>query len=123
MKKIIPYLLGAILLAGAVGHIVNPDFYEPMIPSFIPSGLANILATILEAVIGVALFLPKYKHWGGLAFMLLMIAFLPLHVWDFFKENPAVGAHPAPAIRLAIQFVLIFAGWWVYKAFKPQAIS
>jgi uncharacterized membrane protein len=119
MKKILPYLLGAMLLAGAIAHIVTPAFYAPMIPAFIPVGLANILAAIVEAVIGVLFFLPKYRHWAGLGFLLLMVAFLPIHIWDLFKENPAVGAPPAPAIRLAVQLVLIYAGWWVYKKAKP----
>ena len=115
IKKIIPYLLGGLLLLSAVAHILNPDFYAPMIPDFIPEGFANIFTAIVEAAIGVLLFLPKYRHWGGLGFFLLMIAFLPLHVWDMFKENPLVGPQPAPTIRLLMQFLLIYAGWWVYK--------
>ena len=119
MKKVLPYLLGFIMLLSAVAHILNPAFYTEMVPSFIPLGLANIVAAIAEAVIAVLLFLPKYRSWGGLAFLLLMIAFLPLHVWDLFKENPAVGPSPAPIIRLAFQFLLIYAGWWIYKKYKP----
>lgn len=115
MKKILPFVLGALMLVGAVGHVVNPDFYAPMVPDFIPVGLANVLATIAEAVIGGMLFLPKYRRWGGLGFLLLMLVFLPIHVWDFFKENPAVGAPPAPMIRLLVQFLLIYAGYSVYK--------
>ena len=120
MKNILSYLLGALLLASAVGHIINPDFYAPMIPEFIPVGLANIATAIVEAVVGILLFLPKYRHWGGLGFLFLMLAFLPIHVWDLFKEEPAVGPSPAPQIRLIFQFLLIYAGWWIYKKFKPQ---
>ena len=101
MKNILSYVLGAILLISAVAHIFNPDFYAPMIPDFIPDGLANILTAIVEAGIGVMLFLPKYRRWGGLGFFILMIAFLPLHVWDLFKENSIVGPSPFPEIRLA----------------------
>jgi len=118
MKKIIPYVLAAFMLAGAIGHVLVPKAYAPMIPDFIPIGIANILATIAEAVVGIALILPKYRKIGGLLFMLLMIAFLPLHVWDVFREDPAIGAPPAPIIRLFIQFLLIYAGWWIYRSRK-----
>lgn len=115
IKNIPSYLFGVLLLVSAVAHIANPGFYAPMIPDFIPEGLANVLTAIVEAGIGILLFLPKYRHWGGLGFFLLMIAFLPIHIWDLTKENPAVGPSPAAEIRLAIQFVLIYAGWWIYK--------
>ena len=106
------------MILSAVAHIMNPDFYAPMIPDFIPAGFANILTAIVEAAVGVLLCLPKYRHWGGLSFFILMIAFLPIHIWDFLKETPAVGPSPAPEIRLAIQLLLIYAGWWIYKKSK-----
>ena len=117
MKKILPLLLGVIMLISTVGHIMNPDFYAAMIPDFIPAGLANILAAITEGITAILLFWPKYRRWGGLGFLILMIAFLPIHVWDLFREQPAIGPAPAPAIRLAFQFVLIYAGWWVFQRY------
>ena len=120
MKQALSYLFGVLLIASAAGHIFNPDFYLPMIPDFIPAGLANVLTAIVEAVIGVMLFLPKYRHWGGLGFFLLMLAFLPIHIWDWTKENPMVGPSPAPEIRLAVQLVLIYGGWWIYRKTRPS---
>ena len=117
MKKIFPYLLALPMLAGAVAHVVMPAAYAPMVPDFIPLTLANVLAAIAELVVGVALIIPRYRKMGGLLFLLLMIAFLPLHVWDLFREQPAIGEPPAPAIRVAVQFLLIYAGWWVYRNF------
>ncbi|MEL6639207.1 MAG: MauE/DoxX family redox-associated membrane protein [Bacteroidota bacterium] len=119
MKKRLPPVLGLILLASAIGHLVNPDFYAAMIPPFIPASLANILATITEAGVGILLLLPRYRHWGGLGFILLMLAFLPIHVWDLFREDPAIGPAPAPLIRLLLQFLLIYAGYWVYRNNRP----
>lgn len=119
LKNILSYLFGLILLASAVAHLLYPDFYAPMIPDFIPEGFANLATAIVEAGIGVLLFLPNYRHWGGLGFCVLMIAFLPLHVWDMLKETPAVGPSPAAEIRLVIQFLLIYAGGWIYKKAKP----
>lgn len=103
------------MITGAIGHVVVPEFYEPLVPDFIPLIFANIASTIAEALIGILLFIPKYRRLGGLGFALLMIAFLPLHIWDMFKEDPITGPPPGPQIRLVIQLLLIYAGYWIYK--------
>ncbi|MBV6655382.1 MAG: hypothetical protein KI786_16555 [Mameliella sp.] len=56
MKKILPLLLGVIMLISTGGHIMNPDFYAAMIPDSIPAGLANILAAITEGITAILLF-------------------------------------------------------------------
>ena len=106
------------MISGALGHAFSPEMYTPMIPEFVSTTLAHTLSIILEAGIGVTLLLPKYRRIGGIGFMLLMIAFLPIHVWDVFRETPAIGSSPAPAIRLVIQFVLIYMGYWVFKRYR-----
>ena len=118
MKSIITYFLAFVMIVSALGHALMPDFYAPMIPDFVSKDFANYASVFFEGVIGVMLLIPKYRQWGGLAFMLLMIGFLPLHIWDMFKEVPAMGAPPAPLIRVLVQLVLIYAGFWVYKAHK-----
>ena len=110
LKKIVPYLLAGMMLAGAAAHVAVPDLYLPMIPDFIPAKLANGAAALFELMIGLALLIPKYRCWGGLAFMILMIAFLPLHVWDLLREDPVVGSQAAAVVRLVMQGVLIYAG-------------
>lgn len=115
MKRILPYILAAMMLLGALGHFIAPAEYNAMIPEFISSSLANILAGIVEGVIGVALLLPRYRKWGGLGFMFLMIAFLPIHVWDVTRDEPAIGSTIGAWIRLPLQFVFIYAGWLVSK--------
>ncbi|UTW62454.1 hypothetical protein KFE98_21030 [bacterium SCSIO 12741] len=115
MKKILSYVLGVVMLAGAIAHLVAPEAYAAMIPDFIPATLAHILAALAELVTGVVLIVPRFRKTGGLFFMGLMIAFLPIHVWDLFRENPAIGDPPIPMIRVAVQFLLIYTGWWIYK--------
>ncbi|MEL6562502.1 MAG: MauE/DoxX family redox-associated membrane protein [Bacteroidota bacterium] len=115
IKKILTIILGILMILGGIGHLLAPEAYAPMIPDFIPDQLANVLAFITEVATGLALIIPKYRKTGGLLFMGLMIAFLPLHVWDVFRENPAIGPFPAPIIRLVIQFLLIYVGWRIYR--------
>ncbi|MEM0994347.1 MAG: hypothetical protein AAF847_00270 [Bacteroidota bacterium] len=116
IKLMVSLSLAALMLLSAIYHIIKPKFYEPLIPAFIPSQFANIVTAIAEGVVGIALLLPTYRTWGGFGFFLLMLGFLPLHTWDLLKAKPAFGSKKAAAIRLVLQFVLIYAGWWVWKS-------
>lgn len=115
MKKILTYLLAFLMIGGATGHILAPEFYAPLVPHFIPLSLANVISVIAEGIIGVALIVPKYRKEGSLLFVMLMLAFLPIHLWDWTKEVPAVGPSPAPEIRIMLQLLMIYGGWWLYK--------
>ncbi len=115
MKKALPYIFGIMMISGAIGHAVAPEVYAPLVPNFISLTLANVLSVIAEAAVGIALLVPKYRKIGALLFAALMIAFLPLHIWDMLKENPAIGPTPVPQIRVVVQLLLIYAGWWLYK--------
>ncbi|GAB5539971.1 MAG: DoxX family membrane protein [Salibacteraceae bacterium] len=115
LKHAIPIILGVIMLAGAVGHLVVPREYAPMIPAFIPQDFANIMAAIAEGLVAFGLFIPKYRKYGGLGFMGLMFVFLPIHVWDLVREEPYLGSATAAYLRLVVQFLFIYAGWWIYK--------
>jgi uncharacterized membrane protein len=118
MKKILTYFFAAIMFLSGIMHIISPEAYDAMIPSFIPSFLANILAALAELAIGILLVIPHYRKWGGLAFTALMVAFLPIHIWDVVRDDPVMGSTGAALIRLAIQFVLIWAGWWISRGEK-----
>ena len=109
------------MIAGAIGHMVSPEIYAPMIPSNIPEMMANSLAAIAEAAVGLALFIPKTKNKGGFGFMVLMIAFMPIHVWDALQDVPVVGSTAIAIVRIFIQLLLIYTGWWIYKL--PEAQS
>ena len=115
---IVIFILAFLMLAGAFTHLYAPETYNEFIPKFFPETIANILSAIAEAAIGIALLIPKYRKWGGLGFFLLMIAFLPIHIWDITKDVPAIGSKVAAIIRIAVQFLFIAAGWWIYKTYR-----
>jgi len=119
-QTIVVFILALLMLFGAFNHLYAPESYSDFIPDFFPETLAHILSSIAEVSIGIALLIPKYRKWGGLGLFLLMIAFLPIHLWDLTKEVPAIGSESAAIIRIAIQFVLIAAGWWIYKSYTSK---
>jgi len=118
MKKIISIFIAVVMILGAIGHVAFPELYSALIPSFISEFIAHLLAMITELGIGIALLIPKYRKYGGLAFMILMIIFLPIHIWDMFKEDPFIGTKTIAFVRIALQVVMIYGGLWIYKKHK-----
>jgi uncharacterized membrane protein len=115
LKLTLTFLFGAFMIFGGIIHFLKPEIYLPFIPAFLPQMAINYLAGILEMIIGIGVFIPKFRSIATLGILIMMLAFLPLHIIDVFKENPAIGSHQLALIRLPLQFVLIFWAWFIYK--------
>ena len=117
MKKIwltLKVVLAVFLIFGGVQHFISANNYIPFVPSFLPFTMAIIyLSGLFEVLFGVALFFKKLEILGAWGILILMLLFLPIHIWDVISNNPAIGSHNAALIRLPIQFLLIFIAWKV----------
>lgn len=114
-KQILTNIFGIFMIIGGVTHFVTPEMYGPFIPSFLPVNFVNMMAGVLEILLGIGLLIPQYNSRATLGLLVLMIAFLPLHIVDVFKEYPAIGTHEAALIRLPLQFILIIWAWFIHK--------
>ena len=113
------FLFAVFMIFSGVQHLLNPDFYIPFVPSFLPFTTAIIYSSgILEILLGILLIIPKYAKQGALGVLLLMLIFLPIHVWDVFSAMPAIGSHQAALIRLLVQFLFIALAWKL-KSLQP----
>lgn len=109
---VVRILFALFMVYAGVQHFVKPDFYIPFVLSFLPFTKAIIYASgLVEILLGLMLIVPKYIKTGALGIMLLMILFLPIHIWDVFSETPAIGSSQAALIRLPIQFLFIAIAW------------
>lgn len=118
MKKFKPALavaFGVLLLASGVAHFLKPEVFYPFFPDFVPKDITNYFAGAVEITLALGLFIPRFRSRAALGTLLLMVAFLPLHTIDVFKENPAIGSHQLALIRLPLQFVLILWAWLIYR--------
>ena len=117
MKKIwliLKVVLAIFLIFGGVQHFISPNNYIPFVPSVLPFTLAIIyLFGLFEILFGLALFFKKLETIGAWGILILMLLFLPIHIWDVFSKTPAIGSHNAALIRLPIQFLFIFIAWKV----------
>lgn len=115
LKLILTYLFGAFLIFGGINHFIKPEMYAPFIPEFLPSLAVNYLTGIVEIAVGVGVFIPRFRSMATLGILIMMLVFLPLHVFDVFKENPAIGSHQVALIRLPVQFLFIAWAWFIHK--------
>lgn len=114
-KYILTVVFGIILIVAGLNHFINPTSYYPFIPAFMPGSLSNYLGGAAELILGVGLFLPRFKYRAAIGVFWLMIIFLPLHIIDTLRTHPAIGSKTIAYIRLPFQFVLIAWAWWISK--------
>lgn len=103
------------MLFGAYNHIAAPEFYNNFIPDFLPKLIVNYISAIIEFIIGVLVIFPKMRVLGAKAFIILMICFFPVHIWDLFREEPAIGSFNLAVVRIFIQFLFIYMAYFVSR--------
>jgi uncharacterized membrane protein len=109
------YIFAVILILAGINHFINPRVYSPFIPDWMPLILVNVLTGIVEIVLGTGLLLQKYRRQAAFGVFILMLLFLPLHIADVFKDQPAIGSKTAAWVRLPIQFLFIYAPWYIFR--------
>lgn len=114
---IVKILLALFMVYAGIQHFVKPEVFQGFVPSFLPYPTAIIyISGCVEIILGISLLLRKdLAKLGALGVFLLMVLFLPIHIFDVFSETPAIGSQKAALIRLVLQFVLIGITWRVYK--------
>ena len=108
-----PYLL-AVLLAGAgVLHFARPEFYDALIPPFLPNPRAWTYGSgVLELAAAVAVALPRTRRAGGYATAALFVAVFPANVYA--AVEPGDLPRWAAVARLPLQVPLVL--WAVQVA-------
>jgi uncharacterized membrane protein len=116
--KIWTIALGVLMTAAGVAHFVVTRKYLPIVPRFLPQRFVIVIASgVVEFVAGVGLFFPFVRKEAAFVVLVLMVGFLPLHAWDLFRDRPAIGPRWVAVIRFALQFLLIYWPWRVWRAY------
>ncbi len=114
MKKLSLILMSLLYISAGIYHFINPTFYLKIMPDYIPAHLIMIyLSGAIEIILGVALLIKKFQKTAGWLIILMLIAFLPLHIKMIQDTWISLNIKFITAIvRLPLQFVLIY---WAYK--------
>jgi uncharacterized membrane protein len=112
-------LVTGYLVAGA-NHFIHPQGYIQIIPSYLPFPvLLNNMAGFFEILFGLLLIRPKTRKVASWGIIMMLVAFLPVHVTMLVHSPLRVGSlwvTPTIAwIRLLLQPVLMLWAWWHKK--------
>jgi uncharacterized membrane protein len=115
--KIWTIALGLLMIAAGLAHFLVTRKYLPIVPRFLPQRVGIVIASgIVELVAGIGLFFALVRKEASFVILVLMVGFLPLHAWDLFRERPAMGPRWVAVIRFALQFLLIYWPWRIWRA-------
>lgn len=114
-KWVLTALMSALMLLAGINHFRKPGFYKPIIPRVFLAYKKPVilLSGIVEILAGLGLFFVTTRYYAAILVLVLMLAFLPLHIWDLGRERPAMGSKRNAFIRLILQFVLIAWAWYI----------
>jgi uncharacterized membrane protein len=114
VKTILALLLGVFMIYGGVSHLVKPDFFLPFVPYFLPFREVIVtLSGIALIGVGAGVFVPRFRKCSAVAVLALMVLFLPVHLWDVFRSDPAIGSHTAALVRVPFQLLFIAWAYWI----------
>jgi uncharacterized membrane protein len=116
--KIWTIALGLLMTTAGLAHFIVTRKYLPIVPRFLPQRVSIVIVSgVIEFLAGIGLFFPFVRKEAAFVVLVLMIGFLPLHTWDLFRDRPAIGPRWATVIRFALQFLLIYWPWQVWRAY------
>ena len=125
VKKASLWVLIIGYLAAGINHFRNPASYINIIPAYIPYPvMVNILSGVLEIVLALLLILPKTRYYAAWGIILMLIAFLPVHIDMIIKAPMQLGAITVTPLlawlRILFQPVLILWTWWYSKPYPAS---
>ena len=102
-----------------IKHFIEPEYFLSIVPPYLPYHLELVYVSgLFEVLFGILILLPKYRYYGAIGLILLLIAVFPANI--FLAQNEiaqeAIGATQEIAIwRLPIQGVLIWIAYFIRK--------
>ena len=108
------YFYAAFFCFAGIMHIIKPKIFKYFTPPFLPVKATNYAAGLVEFSLGLGLFFDDFTKISALGIFVLMIIFLPIHIWDATKIRPAIGSKTIAYIRIPFQFVLMYGAYIIY---------
>jgi uncharacterized membrane protein len=110
--------MGLLYAAAGINHFVNPDFYLPIMPPYLPAPLLLIyLSGVAEILLGIGVIVPRTARASAWTIIAMLIVFMLVHV--HMVANPQDFSDvPVWALwlRLPLQALLILWAWWYTRA-------
>ena len=112
-------LMGGFLLFAGISHFTNPDFFNDIVPPWLPPSESfwTYLSGVAEIVIALMLFNPTTRRRGAISAVLLFVAVYPANLymtWDW--RDRTLSEQFISWARLPFQFLFIWAAIRVARA-------
>ena len=102
-----------------IKHFIEPDYFLSIIPPYLPFHIELVyISGFFEILFGLMILFPKYRYYGSIGLILLLIAVFPANIYlaQSKEAQEAFGASQQIAIwRLPIQGILIWIAYWIRK--------
>ena len=102
-----------------IKHFIEPDYFLSIIPPYLPFHLELVyISGFFEILFGLMILFPKYRYYGSIGLILLLIAVFPANIYlaQSKEAQEAIGASQQIVIwRLPIQGILIWIAYWIRK--------
>jgi uncharacterized membrane protein len=112
-KLVMKVLFGVLFILAGLNHFRDPDFYEKMMPPYLPWHLQLVyLSGACEAALGVLLLIPQCSILAAWGLIALLVAVFPANVHmalhtELYPYSPVVLW-----LRLPLQGLLIAWAYW-----------
>lgn len=107
-------------LSAGINHFVNPESYYPLIPGYLSNWQEsiNIISGFLEITLAVGLAFSSTRKIAGLGIVIMLIAFIPSHVWFITENLESVGPLQVTPLMAWIRLILIhpLLIWWAWSS-------
>lgn len=109
---IVRWLLALFFIAAGGNHFVNPEFYGPMLPDWLPwPGAMLAISGVAEIVGGIGVLVPSVRRAAGWGLIALLVAVFPGNIHAAIHGHPEVSA-TVLWWRLPFQALFIAWVWW-----------
>lgn len=123
--SVIALVLGGFLGFAGIAHFVNPQFFDDIVPPWLPPSerFWTYVSGVAELIIAAMLFVPRWRRLGAIAAIALFIAVYPANLymaWDW-RHRP-VSEQLVSYGRLPFQFLFVWLAWRVTERGKSHHV-
>ncbi|MBO6524729.1 MAG: hypothetical protein JJ971_12940 [Balneolaceae bacterium] len=82
LKKVNLFLLSGFYIIAGINHFINPEFYYPLIPDYLPFNEAiNYGSGLVEILLGIGVLTKKTRTLSSYLLVVMLVSFIPAHIY------------------------------------------
>lgn len=115
-KTVSKLLLAALMLGAGTMHFVRPDFFERIVPPYLPCHRHLVyLSGACEAVLGSLLLVPRFSRLAAWGIIALLIAVFPANIYLYQHQELLPASPLTHLLRLPLQAIFVLWAYWHTK--------